>query len=286
MRTPIIAATLIALATSGVWADSLPTLIPATVGERVHLRITRTLQGLDAPQTATADVLVQRKTGDSYLIERRDQSGALVDSVLSLGSNGTLQLAASERNLSSDADLRALLPVLNAALAVTQAASPPVWSASLTVPVGQENASTTMVIPLQATNPGSDFDVHGSASTAVESEENGGQQQGERRRTSFGGSPGGGFGGPGGGFGGGLGSMLGGAFGGRGTGGGSHGQSGDSSPSPGSGPPQNAMAVLIRIDGHVSGGRMHHLTIAQTREIQVGGAPYVNVSSWTIDVVN
>jgi len=274
MRTILLAALLLGLSAGVVSAASEPVFLPTNIGDRIELRITRTAQGVDAPQITTADLLVQRKGGDNILIERQ-QNGATVDSVLSVDAGGALQLAASERTTSSNADLRALLPLLDVALAFARGAVPPGGSVLLNIPMGQANSGSTVVVPLRTAHlVGADFDVQGSASTQLQGAESAQQQQPlERRRPGGFGGPGGpgGFGGPGGG-----------GFGGRpGDGGAADVNVGGSARGRSA---AGAMTVLVRIDGHISDGRVHRLVIAQTRELTVGGAPFVNAESWAIDV--
>jgi len=282
MRAPFFAAALVAWCATSVLADqSLPSLIPAA-GTRVHLRIAQTIQGVDVPRTITADVTVQRKSGGAVLLEWKDPSGQTNDSVLLATADGRLELAAAERAASSDANVRALLPILNAGLAVTQG-GPPAWNASLALPAGPRG-TTTIVVPMRALNvAGTDYDLQGSTTS----------QQGFAPSGNEQGRPPGGFGGPGGGGGpGGAGGPRGvggpGGGGGRGGFGGPGGGFGGGQPGArsDSGSAPSGMTLLVRIDGHVSNGSVHHLTIAQTRAIQIGGAPFVNVSSWTIDVVD
>lgn len=275
MRTVLASLLLVAGAAATASAATQPTFLPAN-GDRLHVQITRSSQGFDQPVIARSDLVVQRKSGDTLLVERT-QNGATVDSVLTIDPNGQLQLAASERNLATNADLRPLLPVLEIALDVAQGAAPPGGTVLLPVPVGEARTTSTVVVPLKVADlVGNDFALHGSATTQLQpgganaSASPSPEQSSPRRRGGFGGFPGGGGGFPGGGF---------------PSGGG--GRSDGAGPRPDNGGQRaaaNPMNVLVRIDGQVAGGRVRRLTIAQMRQITVGGTPFVNADSWTIEV--
>ena len=45
------------------------------------------------------------------------------------------------------------------------------------------------------------------------------------------------------------------------------------------------MTLLVNVDGQVSAGRLRHLVISQTRVLTVDGAPFTNVTSWTVETL-
>jgi hypothetical protein len=261
MRSVVLVAAFVAAGGLAVPAATLPTFFPANPGERLQLHITRTSQGFDQPVIAQSELVVQRKTADAFVVERT-QNGTTFDSVLTIDAGGTLQLAPSERSAASNADVRALLPVLAIALDVANDTAPPGGSVLLSLPVGEARATASLVVPMRTANLiGNDFALHGTATTQLQPAANGATReppsQGRRRGGFGGGFPGGGSPGAG--------------------------APGGGSQRPAAAAP-SAMNVLVRIDGQVAGGRVRTLTIAQTREIIVGGTPFVSTDSWTIEV--
>lgn len=257
-------------------ADSALALLPQGAGERVHYRVTRSVATSDAPATATFDFDVQRKSPTTLTLEHRDAAGTPDISVLNVQRDGSVQLAASERAVPSEADVRDLVQFLDLALAAVNAGNGETsgWQATLGIPAAR--GTTQVVVPLRATHvSGPDFDIEGTGESAA------GGSSGPSSRPARGGGafPGGVPGGgayPGGGF------PNGGASG-RARGGGQ--PQGGGSAGGGSAGGGGGVTLDLRVNGHVNGSRVTQLALVETRAVTVDGMPFTNVSSWTLSVV-
>jgi hypothetical protein len=277
MHKTIFAAALVFAATAVAPASPAGAiaLLPRAVGDDVHVRVTRTDQELNAPRVAAEDFDIQLKPNNVLLLTR-SIAGKPDLTVVRIGADGSLQIDPSEKTAgANDADLTSVLAALNLALATIHDAGPaqPAWKATLSIPSLARGPATNVVVPIAGVSTGSAgaYEVQGSAQVAaspavaprgnVDDDGNGGGQRGGVR---FGGAGGMGGGGMGGGFPGG---------GQRPSGGGR----------PAGGDQSRAMTVFVNVDGQVNAGRLRRIVISQTRVLTVDGAPFTNVTSWTVE---
>ncbi len=265
-------------------ADASLTLVPAVPGAPVQYRITRIAQTANGPTTTNAAFELIRRSATTLVLQRANADGTPNLSVLTQAPDDSLALAEDARGAAADADLADVLYGMNLAIAATHgtdAAGKNPWNVA--VPLAPAAGAPTAAVAVVPNGGSADFDFAGEGSGFANparrppSDEGGisaGAGGGGFPRGGGGGFPGGGGGfpgGSGGGPGGGPGSGDGGGFPRRGSGGGSD-------------APRGTMPVAVRIDGHVSAGRITRVAVTETRSVTIGGLPYVNVGSWSIAV--
>jgi len=277
----------IALAGTAMWfapcAAAVLDIVPAPGAPAIHLRISSTVTAMEGPQT-TADDIILRRTGPTTAVLQQNTGFT----PLVIGSDGSLAIdPATPANGSAGlADILYTLNVAHGLLAATgagdragwtaQIAAPPrspVTSGSAPSPAPSASPAAPVLLPIRAVAAaGGDLDIDGSTQTSIvppRPSSSPGSSGGRSRG-------GGGFGGLGG---------LGGFGGGRGGFGGSRGGGGEGFAGA-RGPAALPVIVDLHVLGHVAHGTLTHLTIAQTRHIDVDGLTYSNTGSSTLDVVH
>ena len=238
--------------------------------------------GAQAPATVTFSVV--KRAGTTLVIERTAPNGAPNLSILTVAADGTLS-PADPKVSAADADLNDLLYVLNLANAATRDGDPTAsgtWMGVIAA-APAPRATTAPLVLVPSNIAGTSFDFSGTAASTVDT---GAPARANNGRA--GSVRGGGLGGVGGAFPGGGGGGAGGFPSGGGRGGGRGGQrgadenTGDAGPDARGGP--TGIAQTLRVDGHVTGGRVTRVAITQLRTVMIAGAPYANTSSWTLTV--
>jgi hypothetical protein len=240
-------------------------LLPRAVGDVVHVRVTRTDQELNAPRVAAEDLDIQLKPNNVLLLTR-SIAGKPDLTVVRIGADGSLQIDPSEKAAgTNDADLTSILSALNLALATIHdaASAQAPWNATLAIPSLAKGPATNVVVPIAGAGNANAYEVQGSAQVAAtpaaQPRGNGGDDgSGGGQRVRFGGG---------------------------GMGGGFPGQRSRGNGSPAGGDQSRPMTLLVNVDGQVSAGRLRHLVISQTRVLTVDGAPFTNVTSWTVETL-
>lgn len=252
-----------------------PSVIPA-VGVTLHLRITRTTQESTGRRAVVSDIILRRKSGSALTLDGLIAGHRLDLTVLTLGSDGLLQIPKSDKTASQDTALADVVSGLNhasEALGGPNGISNDGWSALITLnDVRAANASVVVPVGVSSVRPG-DMDLHGvgqllvspgGGATATASPAPGGSG---RRRGGFGGGfPGGG----------GSGYPRGG---GSREGGGER-PSGDATGS------RLPLSVAVNVDGRIRHGAVDEIAIVETRSITLDQYAYANVSGWTVDVAH
>jgi hypothetical protein len=254
-------------------AEAALTVLPASPGIAVYLKVTQTTQSTGGPQSTTHELSVRRRSPDVALVE--DATTVWLTRVFP---DGTIQLNEGPLAAARDTELIATIQTLDQAqsLARGTTAGKATWSAS--IPLGAADAvgptPAPVSVQIQTSGSSTDYDLAGSVQTqASAAEGSAGQSDGGDSGSGF--PRGGGF--PGGGRGGG-------GFGGHHYGGsaGRHDQGGGGEEGGGRLPP---ITVTLVITGHVAAGALAHLSMTQTRTLMLGTTAYTNVSSWTVEVV-
>jgi hypothetical protein len=270
MHKMIFAAALLFAATAAAPASpsGAIALLPRAVGDVVHVRVTRTDQELSAPRVAAEDLDIQLKPNNVLLLTR-SIAGKPDLTVVRIGADGSLQIDPSEKAAgTSDTDLTSILSALNLALATIHdaASAQASWNATLAIPSLAKGPVTNVVVPIVAAGTGNAnaYEVQGSAQVAATppAQASGNDGSGGGQRVRFGG--------------GGMGGGMGGGF----PGGGQR-PRGDGSPA--GGDQSRAMTLLVNVDGAVSAGRLRRIVISQTRVLTLDGAPFTNLTSWTVE---
>jgi len=276
MHETIFAAALMFAATAAAPASPSGTiaLLPRTVGDDVHVRVTRTDQQLNAPRIAAEDLDLELKPNNVLLLTR-SIAGKPDLTVLRIGPDGSLQIDPSEKSASAnDTDLTSVLSALNLALATIHdaAAAQRPWNATLAIPALARGPATNVVVPIAGVGGSANaYEMQGSAQVnatpaapARGNADDDGNGGGQRVRFGGGGMPGSGGGMGGGGF-----------------------PGGGGRPSNGGRPAGNdqsrTMTLVVNVDGQVTAGRLRRIVISQTRVLTVDGAPFTNVTSWTVE---
>jgi hypothetical protein len=283
MHRSLMFVALVALAAMPVAADAASlALLPQALGQRVHVRLVRSVQSANGPTVTTATFDLVRRAGTTLAMERTETGGPPNVSVLSVQPDGSLALAEDARGAAADADAVDVLAGLNLALAAirgSDASSHASWAASVPIaPTGpaanspsangpNPSATGTKVaapsagmVLIQSKIAGNEFDFSGDGQAAegVAPPDRGGREG----RSGGMGFPGGGGGFPGGGF-----PRGGRSRGGSGTEGGPGG-----------------MQVGVHVEGHAAAGRVERIAISQTRTITVANVPFANVASWSVTI--
>jgi hypothetical protein len=301
MLRTILTALLVAGLAVPASADATLTLVPAANGVPLHLRLTRTTQTADGPQTTTNAFDLVRRSPTTLVIERANPDGTPNVSVLTAAPDGTLSLAEDARGAAADADLAEVLFGVNLAIAATRGADASghtAWTTSIPALSGANPPQAAVTLEPIATGA-SEVDFTGDGQTpamAALPRRGGASGEGEGPGGGAGG-PGGGRGGFGGGFGGGGGGYGGGGgFPGGGGGGGFGGGGGrnafpdaSSSPGPGGGTPAGRRAgpgfpAEVHVQGQAVSGRVTRVAVTITRSVTLDKVPFTNVGSYTLTV--
>jgi hypothetical protein len=246
-------------------ADAALTVLPASPGLAVYLKVTQTTQSADGPQSTTRELSVRRRSADVALLE--DVTTVWLTRVFP---DGTIQLNEGPLAAARDTDLIATIQTLDQAQSLARGATAgkTTWSASIPLATADAAGPTPAPVPvqIQASGSSTDYDFAGSAQTEVSPVE-GSTAQGEEDDSGSG-SPRGGGGG----------------FGRHHYGGsGARHDEGGGGPEGGRRPPP--ITVTLAITGRVAAGALTGLSLTQTRTLMLGATPYTNVSSWTVEVV-
>jgi len=253
--------------------------IPDAQAQRVVYQLARTVQTANGPQSTTETFDLVRRNPTTVVLERQVPGTPLDQTVLKIGSDGSLTFADPAHVAK---DLGETLHALNIAVAATRSglASSATWDAL--IPVASAAGSPIASMQFAESNAvGRAFDFSGTGQVAA-------GPPGQRRvaANDSGNAPAGGSGLRGGGF-------PGGGFpGGAGGPGGFPGGRGLSEPNNrnqlagGAGGNSAKMATMIHVDGHVVDQHLSRIAITVTRSVMIGNEPFVNVSVWQMTIAN
>jgi hypothetical protein len=243
-------------------ADSLIAVLPQSVHQAVHYRVTRTIQGFNGPETTTQNFALMRRDASNFSLERTDAHSVPTAVPLKIGADGMLTLANAGADASPDAALNDALFAFDAALVAMKDATGAAhdsWAAY--VPVSPAKGAQVAAITFVPANvAGSELDFYGTgqavAATGAASVATASASPEPERRG--GGRRGGGFGG-----------------------GGYRGRPGGDEAAAGPG----AVSTSLHVEGHISAKRVTRIAMTETRTVTVQNLPFVNVSSWSITIV-
>ena len=245
--------------------------LPQSASQRVTVRIVRTAPGPGGPTLHTTTFELHHKIADVILAQRSDGTGEAI--FLKLNARRRLEIKQDPRAV-LDPETRTMLLALNSALSVVAATEAGETHGSPSIEIGADPHAppASVVVPLViATKNAREIDFAGNGQISLRAVAPRGFT--DNRGSGAGGPPPDGPppGGP----------PPGGP---PPDGPPPDGPPPGGPPPPREGPPREPMLVKLRVDAHLSAGRLRHLRLAESRTIVHDGATFMHLTTATIDV--